>query len=87
LNTHGRIIWALLLVVLIAVSLAAAGAAAQPGVSVGAAFRRFWNARSLQEAQNASADIVGSGMSFTDAFYRLRPAAPVLGKRRARDIG
>jgi hypothetical protein len=97
-NTHGRIIGALWPVVLLAVSgwVAAAGAAAQPGVSVGAAFARFWNAKSPQEAQNASADVIASGVSFADAFDRLRRGRPYsanvergivhLSRRSGRDI-
>jgi hypothetical protein len=97
-NTHGRIIGALWPVVLLVVSgcLAAAGAAAQPGVGVGAAFARFWNAKSPQEAQNASADVIASGVSFADAFDRLRRGRPYsanvergivhLSRRSGRDI-
>jgi hypothetical protein len=77
LETHERIIGALLSAVLIASAgwLAGARVAAQ-SASVNAAFARFWNAKNPEEAHSAAADIAASGVSFKDAFDRLRRGRP-----------
>jgi hypothetical protein len=75
-----------------AIAVCASSTAARAPESVDAAFTRFWDARSPQEAAKAIEPIIRSGVTFDDALTRLkrgrpyRPDAPhgvVQSKRRS----
>ena len=51
------------------IGVALMGAAGPP--SIDAAFQKFWDARSPQDAAKAGPDIVSSGVTFADALARL----------------
>ena len=52
------------------IAIAAAAGVAPP--SVDAAFQRFWDARTPADAGKATHDVVNSGVTFAEAFARLR---------------
>jgi len=49
---------------------------AGPAAAVDAAFDRFWAAKNPQDAEKAAAQVVRSGVTFRDAFERLRRGRP-----------
>jgi len=49
---------------------------AAPGGTVDGAFKKFWDARSPQEAARAAGAVIGSGVTFQDALARLRRGRP-----------
>ena len=52
--------------------LGAIVAATAPPPAIDAAFQRFWDARTPQDAGKATKDIVGSSVSFADALIRFK---------------
>ena len=69
-QTHTRLVAGTSFAVLMVVCLSAQ----QPGID--AAFARFWAAQSTTEAAAAVGGVVGSGVTFDEAYRRLREGRP-----------